>query len=65
MFMGFLFGSKPKSVEPPPIEPPPATPGVGEEVGDIARRKRKRDRRELFLTGDLIPAQDTKKSTLG
>ena len=61
--MGGLF-SKPKTVKPPPVPPPPPTPDVGEEVGEQARRKRPRGRRETFLTGDLIPQTD-KKQFLG
>jgi len=56
--------SKPKTVKPPPPAPPLPVPEVGEEVGDIARRKRPRGRRETFLTGDLIPETE-KKRTLG
>ena len=52
--MGALF-SKPKAVSVPKPPPPPVIPEVGPEVGDIARRKRPRGRRETFLTGDLIP----------
>ncbi len=59
--MGGLFGGKPKTVKPPPVSPPAAIPEVGEEVGDIARRKRPRGRRETFLTGDLIPVFDIEK----
>ena len=52
--MGGIFGgpSKPKF---PPAQAPAALPQVGEEVEDIARRKRPRGRRETFLTGDLVP----------
>lgn len=61
--MGGMFG-RPKVVKPPPPPPPPAIPDVGEEVEDIARRKRPRGRRETFLTGDLIP-ETGKKRVLG
>ena len=64
--MSGLFGSKPKAIQAPPVPPPPAIPVVGEEVGDIARKKRPRGRKETFLTGELIPAeQDLKKLRLG
>ncbi len=64
--MGSLFGGKPKTVKPPPVAAPVAIPDVGEEVGDIARRKRPRGRRETFLTGDLIPSEEElKKKKLG
>lgn len=57
---------KPKTVKAPKPAPPLATPTVGEEVGDIARRKRPRGREETFLTGDLIPTEDElKKKRLG
>lgn len=59
--MGGLFGGGGKTVKPPPVPPPPAVPEVGEEVKDIARRKRPRGRRETFLTGDLIPVLDIEK----
>lgn len=61
--MGHLF-STPKVAKSPPIPPPPAVPDVGEESGEIARRKRPRGRRETFLTGDLIP-ETGKKRVLG
>ncbi len=64
--MSGLFGGKPSVVEAPPLPAPVAIPEVGEEVGDIARRKRPRGRRETFLTGELIPAeQDLSKLRLG
>lgn len=58
--MGGLF-SRPRAVSPPPVPPPPAIPQVGEEVEDIARRRRPRGRRETFLTGDLVPATEKKR----
>jgi hypothetical protein len=61
--MGGMFG-RPKVVKPPPPPPPPALPDVGEELEDIARRKRPRGRRETFLTGDLVP-ETGKKRVLG
>lgn len=61
--MGGIFRS-PKVVKAPPVPPPPAIPDVGEEPGEIARRKRPRGRRETFLTGDLIP-ETSKKRVLG
>ncbi len=61
--MSGLFGGKPKTIKPPPVPPPPPIPDVGEEVGDIARRKRPRGRRETFLTGELIPVFDIEKKT--
>lgn len=63
--MSGLFSS-PKSIKTPPPKPPPAIPEVGEEVEDIARRRRPRGRRETFLTGDLIPGLgEGKKRVLG
>lgn len=62
--MGGMFG-RPKVVKPPPPPPPPAIPDVGEEVEDIARRRRPRGRRETFLTGDLVPMATGKKRVLG
>lgn len=58
--------SKPKSIKAPPVPPPTPIPEVGPEVGEQARRARPRGRRETFLTGDLIPANDDfKKKRLG
>ena len=59
--MSGIFGDKPKAVKPPSPTPPLAIPQVGEEVGDIARRKRPRGREETFLTGDLVPDTGKKK----
>ncbi len=59
--MSGLFGGKPSTVKTPPVPPPTPIPDVGEEVGDIARRKRPRGRRETFLTGDLVPDTGLKK----
>ncbi len=57
---------KPKAIKAPPVPVTPPIPKVGEEVGDIARKKRPRGRKETFLTGELIPAeQDLKKLRLG
>ncbi len=53
--MSGLFGGKPSTVKPPPVSAPPAIPDVGEEVGDIARKKRPRGRKETFITGELVP----------
>lgn len=61
--MAGLF-SKPKVVQAPPVSPPEAIPDVGEEPGEIARRRRPRGRKETFLTGDLIP-KTKKKKVLG
>ncbi len=61
--MGGLL-SQPKPVKAPPVPPPPPIPDVGEEVGEQARRKAPRGRRETFLTGDLIP-ETGKKKVLG
>lgn len=55
---------EPQPVQAPKVLPPLAVPEVGEEVKDIARRKRPRGRRETFLTGDLIPESE-KKRTFG
>lgn len=61
--MGSLFSS-PKSVKAPPppvpVAPPPTSQEDG-EVGDIARKKRPRGRRETFLTGELIPEIEKKR----
>lgn len=62
--MGGIFGGKPKTVKPPPPSPPVAVPDVGEEVEDIARRRRPRGRRETFLTGELIPGLKEEKKRL-
>lgn len=62
--MAGLF-STPRPVTAPAVPPPPAVPDVGPEVGDIARRKRPRGRRETFLTGDLIPMDLGKSRLLG
>ena len=59
--MSGLFGGSPKTVKPPPVPPPPPIPDVGEEVGDIARKKRPRGRKETFLTGELVPDTGLKK----
>ncbi len=61
--MGGLF-SKPEPVKAPPLPAPVAEPDVGEEVGERARKKRPRGFRETFLTGDLVPETE-KKRTLG
>lgn len=64
--MSGILGGGGKTVKPPPVPPPPAIPVVGEEVEDIARKKRPRGRKETFLTGELVPAeQDLKKLRLG
>jgi len=66
--MGGLFSS-PKSVKappPPPVEPPPVVEDTG--AGDAEKKKlrRRSGRRQTFITGDLVPAeQDTKKLKLG
>ncbi len=62
--MGGLL-SKPKPVKAPPVPPPPPIPTVGEEVGEQARKKQPRGRRETFLTGALIPGQRLGKLQLG
>ena len=56
--MGGLL-DKPKAIKAPPVPPPPPVPTVGPEVGEQARRKRPRSRREAFLTGNLIPGAET------
>lgn len=55
--MGQVFSMMRAKLPPPP----PATPDVGEEVEDIARRRRPRGRKETFLTGDLVPITGKKK----
>ncbi len=62
--MGGLI-SKPKVVKAPPVPPSPPIPTVGAEVGEQARKRRPRGRRETFLTGDLIPEQGSGKRRLG
>lgn len=61
--MGSLFSS-PRPVSAPRVAPPVAIPDVGPEPGDIARRRAPRGRRETFLTGDLVPEANGKR-TLG
>lgn len=56
-----IFGKKPSAVKPPAPTPPPAIPEVGEEVGDIARKRRPRGRQETFITGELVPETDKKR----
>lgn len=58
--MGGLF-RKPKSVKAPRPPAPPAIPVVGEEVGDIARRRVPRGRQETFITGELVPETEKKR----
>lgn len=62
--MGGIFGGGPSKPKFPAPEPPPAIPEVGEEVEDIARRRRPRGRREAWLTGELVP-ETGKKRVLG
>ena len=62
--MGGLL-DKPKVVKAPVVPPPPPIPTVEKEVGEQARKKRPRGRRETFLTGALIPEQGLGKSLLG
>lgn len=56
--MSGIFGGKPKAVKPPAPTPPAAIPEVGEEVGDIARKRIPRGRQETFLTGALVPSEE-------
>ena len=56
--MSGLFGGGPKAVKPPKPSPPLAVPEVGEEVGDIARKRIPRGRQETFLTGALTPSEE-------
>ena len=56
--MGGIFGGGGKTVKPPPPTAPPATPQVGEEVGEQARRKVPSGIRATFLTGDLVPSEE-------
>ncbi len=63
--MGGLFGGKPEPIAPPAIPAPPVTPDVGPEVGEAARRRRPRGRRETFLTGELVPMDLGKARLLG
>lgn len=55
---------EPEVVKAPSVPSPPAIPEVGEEVRDIARRRRPRGRAETFLTGALVPETE-KKRVLG
>ncbi len=61
--MSGLFDSG-KPVTAPKPKPPIAVPEVGEEVKDIAKRKRPRGRQEAVITGTLVP-ELTGKTTLG
>jgi len=64
--MGGLLGvKKPEPMAPPPVPPPPAVPDVGPEVGEVARRRRPRGRKETFLTGELVPMDLGKKRLFG
>lgn len=67
--MGGLF-SKPKAVKTPPVsaeEPPPAIEEIGVEEAERRRIRRRRGRRETFLTGALMPGLEGegKKRVLG
>jgi len=55
---------EPKSVKPPPIEPPPIVEETGVEEAERKRLRKRRGRRDLFLTGDLVP-ETGKKTMLG
>ena len=57
---GLLSGGA-KEVKAPSPLPPVAIPEVGEEVKDIARRKRPRGFEETFLTGELTPKTGKKR----
>lgn len=59
--MSGLFGKGPKEVKAPSPLPPVAIPEVGEEVKDIARRRRPRGFEETFLTGELVPETGRKR----
>ena len=62
--MGGLF-SKPKSVKapaPPAPEPPPSIEDTGVEEATRKKIARRSSRRDTFLTGDLIPETDKKRS---
>lgn len=65
---GGLLG-KPKTVEPPspPVSAPLATPEVGEEAEELAKRRqlRKKGRRKTIITGALVPEETGKKRFLG
>lgn len=60
--MSGLFGGPPKAPAPPATKPITPIPTVGEEVGERARKRRPRGRRETFLTGDLIPEVDVNRN---
>ncbi len=46
---------KPKIVKAPPVPDPVPIPEVGEEAGDVERRKHLQRRGERFITGELEP----------
>ena len=54
----------PSPVRAPTAKPPIATPDVGPEAGDIAKRRRPRGRDETFLTGALIPSDGRSNRTV-
>ncbi len=58
--MGGLL-DRPKPIRAPAVPPSPPIPTIGEEVGEQARKRRPRGRRETFLTGDLIPGTGKKR----
>lgn len=59
--MGGMF-SKPKTVKPPPLPPPAAVPEIEEEE---IKPRRRRGRRETFVTGELEPVSIGRKTLLG
>jgi len=63
--MGGLFSS-PKSVKAPPVAKTEPLPEVMEGAEDEAKKRarRRKGRRETFITGELAP-EPTKKTLLG
>lgn len=63
--MSGLF-PKPKTVKAPEVPPPAPIPEVGEETGDLERKKQfRRGRSQTFITGELEPMTTGKKTLLG
>lgn len=64
--MGGLFSS-PKSVKAPPVPKTEPLPEVIEGAEDEARKKarRRKGRKETFITGELVPEPMGKKALLG
>ena len=66
--MSGILGGGAREVKPPAPTPPAAIPEVGDEAGDIARKRLPRGRQETFLTGALTHSEEFlrgKKKRLG